>query len=278
MAGCTSGWPPSGRIPIRTRNRRTRPPRLVDPPPAGDAGRRGALVRTAEPRRLPRPGGRRARRSGRGGRRRAAADLRRAARALPAAGRGAGRAAPTAGRWPCWRRTPTCCWRPTSGCRGPGCRWWRSTPGCRPARWPTSWSTPGPAVLVHDPVFDELVDAALARLADPPTLIRAGERVRGAAGRGDPAAVHPGRRAGAAVDQLHVRHHRPAQGRDVPPSRGVPAGPGHGRAHRAVAVGGAPVDAADVPLQRLVLPVGGDRGRRHPRLPAQGGAGARSGG
>ena len=32
--------------------------------------------------------------------------------------------------------------------------------------------------------------------------------------------------------------------------------------------GALPVDAADVPLQRLVLHLGGDRGRRHPRLPA----------
>ena len=35
-----------------------------------------------------------------------------------------------------------------------------------------------------------------------------------------------------------------------------------------------PVDAADVPLQRLVLPVGGDRGGRHARGAAQGRAGA----
>ena len=32
-----------------------------------------------------------------------------------------------------------------------------------------------------------------------------------------------------------------------------------------------PVDAADVPLQRLVLHLGGHRGRRHPRVPAGGG-------
>jgi fatty-acyl-CoA synthase len=31
------------------------------------------------------------------------------------------------------------------------------------------------AVLVHDPAFDELVDAAMAGLADPPRRIRAGE-------------------------------------------------------------------------------------------------------
>ena len=39
-----------------------------------------------------------------------------------------------------------------------------------------------------------------------------------------------------------------------------------------------PLDAADVPLQRLVLPLGRDRHRRHPRLPAQGRPGRRSGG
>ncbi|MCO1655701.1 AMP-binding protein [Pseudonocardia sp. S2-4] len=33
----------------------------------------------------------------------------------------------------------------------------------------------GAAVLVHDPVFDDLVDAALSGLEDPPTRIRAGE-------------------------------------------------------------------------------------------------------
>ena len=38
-----------------------------------------------------------------------------------------------------------------------------------------------------------------------------------------------------------------------------------------------PVDAADVPLQRLVLPVGGDRGRGDARDDARGGPRARSG-
>ena len=59
-----------------------------------------------------------------------------------------------------------------------------------------------------------------------------------------------------------------AQGRDVPPPRRLPAGAGHGGAHRLAPSVGVPVDAADVPLQRLVLHVGGDRGRRHARLPA----------
>jgi hypothetical protein len=44
-----------------------------------------------------------------------------------------------------------------------------------------------------------------------------------------------------------------------------------GRAARAAPCPGVgvPVDAADVPLQRLVLHVGGDRRRGHPRVPAQ---------
>ena len=39
---------------------------------------------------------------------------------------------------------------------------------------------------------------------------------------------------------------------------------------------GLPVDAADVPLQRLVLPLDARRGRRHQRVPAQGRGEARS--
>ena len=66
----------------------------------------------------------------------------------------------------------------------------------------------------------------------------------------------------ADLDQLHVGHHRKAQGRDLHPPRRLPPRPrrrarvGHGRPTRA------PVDAADVPLQRLVPDLGGDRGRR----------------
>ena len=92
-----------------------------------------------------------------------------------------------------------------------------------------------------------------------------------------PAGIAPDRRAVAAVDQLHVGttgrpkgvmyHHRGAYLQAL-----AMVGP-----HRADADVGAPVDAADVPLQRLVLPVGGHRGRGDARLPAEGGSGARSG-
>ena len=66
--------------------------------------------------------------------------------------------------------------------------------------------------------------------------------------------------------QLHQRHHRAPEGRDVPPPRRLPAGARDGGAHRAGPAIALPVDAADVPLQRLVLPLGGHRGRRHARL------------
>ena len=61
-----------------------------------------------------------------------------------------------------------------------------------------------------------------------------------------------------------------AQGCDVHPPRRVPqcAGRGHPPALRPGER--LPVDAADVPLQRLVHPVGGDRDRRDARVPAGG--------
>ena len=112
-------------------------------------------------------------------------------------------------------------------------------------RCSTSWST-----------RRRQTDAAAA--ADPGR----GPSTRSCWPSGRAAGEHAGRRAVAALDQLHERHHRPAQGRDVPPPRRLPAGAGDGGAHRALAVVGAPVDAADVPLQRLVFPLGGDRRRR----------------
>ena len=61
-----------------------------------------------------------------------------------------------------------------------------------------------------------------------------------------------------------------AQGRDVRPSRRLPERAG--RDHPPAVRPGErlPVDAADVPLQRLVHAVGGDRDRRDARVPAGG--------
>ena len=74
--------------------------------------------------------------------------------------------------------------------------------------------------------------------------------------------------------QLHLGHHRQSQGRGLSPPRHLP---GSGRQHHGVAAAaatGLSVDAADVPLQRLVLPLVGHRDGRHACLPAQGRSGA----
>ena len=90
--------------------------------------------------------------------------------------------------------------------------------------------------------------------------------------KGDPGfrLAHAGRRVAVALAQLHVRHHRQSQGRGLQPPRR--------RAHvllqRALRqprqAPGLSVDAADVPLQRLVLSLDHRRRDRHPRVPALG--------
>ena len=113
-------------------------------------------------------------------------------------------------------------------------------------------------------------------------LRRSGIHRRGrAAGHDRIRGFHRGRRSGLRLDdagrrvgrdraQLHLRHHRRSQGRGLPPSRRLSARDRQ-RAHRqhgqALRLS---LDAADVPLQRLVLPVDDLGGRRHPCLPAPG--------
>jgi AMP-binding enzyme len=106
-------------------------------------------------------------------------------------------------------------------------------------------------------------------------------RSRRAAGnhpiRGVPGAGRPGfrledarRRVGRDLPQLHLRHHRRPQGRRLPPPRRLSA---RGRQCAHLRHGPAsrlPVDAADVPLQRLVLSMDHLGGGRHPCLPAPG--------
>ena len=79
-----------------------------------------------------------------------------------------------------------------------------------------------------------------------------------------------GRRKQRDRAQLHLRHHRQSEGRGLSPSRHVPGirRQRHGLAVAAEA--GLPVDPADVPLQRLVLPVVGGGDGRHACVPAQG--------
>ncbi len=75
----------------------------------------------------------------------------------------------------------------------------------------------------------------------------------------------PRPRRGAGPDD---RHHGDPQGRHVPPSGRVPPGDGHGLPRAPGCGVGLPVDPADVPHQRLVLPLGGLTGRRRPPLSA----------
>ena len=84
-------------------------------------------------------------------------------------------------------------------------------------------------------------------------------------------------RGGADLDQLHLGHDRRAQGRGLHAPRRVPERALRGDRGRPHARERVPLDAADVPLQRLVLPVGGDRGRRAPRDRARGRSGPRVG-
>src|SRR5262249_2299385 len=63
------------------------------------------------------------------------------------------------------------------------------------------------------------------------------------------------RRMGRDRAQLHVRHHGRSQGRGLSPPRRLPARHGQCADLRHGQAPGLPVDAADVPLQRLVLPV-----------------------
>ena len=68
--------------------------------------------------------------------------------------------------------------------------------------------------------------------------------------------------------QLHLGHHRPAQGRHVHAPRRLGERDRRGHRERHVLRHAVSLDPAHVPLQRLVLHLGRDRRRRHPRVPA----------
>ena len=97
-------------------------------------------------------------------------------------------------------------------------------------------------------------------------------RVRGVPRRRRPGVRLAGteRRMGLDLAQLHLRHHREPQGGGLQPPGGVPQRDdqrgrmGHGPPS------GISLDPADVPLQRLVLPLDPRRGRGHRHLPSQG--------
>jgi len=82
-----------------------------------------------------------------------------------------------------------------------------------------------------------------------------------------------GRRVAVDRAELHVGHDRRSERCRLPPQGRLPQRHGKRARLQADARYGLPVDAADVPLQRLDLSVGGDAGGRHPCLPAPGGCG-----
>ena len=77
-----------------------------------------------------------------------------------------------------------------------------------------------------------------------------------------------GRRMAGHLSQLYFRHHRQPEGRRLPPSRRLPERHLQHLDLEHVPTSRLPVDAADVPLQRLVLPLDGCGRRRHQCLPA----------
>ena len=68
--------------------------------------------------------------------------------------------------------------------------------------------------------------------------------------------------------QLHLRHHRHAQGRGIHSQGRIPQRPGRGHGDGHELAQHLPLDAAHVSRQRLVLPLGSNRRGRNPRVPA----------
>ncbi len=114
------------------------------------------------------------------------------------------------------------------------------------------------AQVVHRPIVIDVDDAEYTGAGE-----RLGETdYEALLAEGDPdyAWQPPGRRMGCDLAQLHLRHHRQSQGRGLSPPRRLPeCGVQHRHLGHAAAFG-LSVDAADVPLQRLVLPL--DHGRQ----------------
>ena len=129
----------------------------------------------------------------------------------------------------------------------------------------------GARVLLCDRDREEAAQAALAASAGAATLVGADTYERMLADAQELASAVR-RRARRARDQLHERHDRPPEGGRLPPPRRLPAGAGDGVPCRAAARQRVPLDAADVPLQRLVLHLGRHRRRGAARLPAATGA------
>ena len=153
--------------------------------------------------------------------------------------------------------------------------------GCRGDR-ASSCSTREAKVLLVDREFAGVAGVALRRLDAPPLVVdivdpkrRAGRAARHDRLRGLPRRrrsrlrlAAAGRRVGGDRAELHLGHHRQSEGRRLPPPRRLSECLRQCAHLRADAAQRLSLDAADVPLQRLDLYLGGDPGRRHACLPA----------
>jgi len=124
-------------------------------------------------------------------------------------------------------------------------------------------------VLIADREFHDVVHAAIGMLDHPPLVIDVDDPEYGEG----PAGQRPGlrgvsrrrrsgfrlavacRRMASHLAELHLGHDRQPQGCGLPPPRGLSELPGQPNDLGDRQPPGVPVDAADVPLQRLVLPV-----------------------
>ena len=179
--------------------------------------------------------------------------------------------------WPSSARTSPPCSRRTSACPPPAASSSPSTPACPPTRSATSSSTPARRFLFVDAELEPLVEAArsVRRSAWSGSTTPAPPAIptRTSSPPGSPAPVRELAR-GRGGDDRHQLHLRAPPGGPkgvmYTPPRRLPQRPRRGARDGHELRQRLPLDAAHVPLQRLVLHLGRDRGRRHPRLPAQG--------
>ena len=139
----------------------------------------------------------------------------------------------------------------------------------------------GAKVLVFDSEFADTVRAMDGEIPGVETVVQVAdvapmaEDIESGGVRGVPGVLASGHsqrgaglRARPDIDQLHLRHHRNAEGRPVPRSRRVPERAWRGAGVRSDLEQHLPVDAADVPLQRLVPHLGRHGSRRYAPVPA----------
>ena len=146
----------------------------------------------------------------------------------------------------------------------------------------------GAKIILVDPEFSGVIAEALTLMKGPKPFVidvddaafAGGKRIgeleyEAAVAQGDPAFVArlPGRRMGRDRAELYLGHHGQSQGRRHPSPRRLSQCRQQHPGRQSRPASGLSLDAADVPLQRLVLSVDGRGLRRHQCLPAQGRSG-----